>query len=142
MAQESIQDEIKELERKLQEKRRALGDNIEGQTERDLVKDIIKESAEARAEVPTDMPSGLNPPVPPPAPQNDDDASMKAKHDNEEKEHSEIVEHLIADALSNGLAHALRAAEALRNPHILDDFHDTLADKYYEKLLESRKLKR
>ena len=44
-------------------------------------------------------------------------------------------------AFSKGMTQAMKAANALKNPHILDDFHDKLADKYYEKLLEARKIK-
>ncbi|MDO8523103.1 MAG: hypothetical protein Q7S12_02355 [bacterium] len=130
MAQESIADEIKWLEQKLEAKRHELGGAAESKPEKELVKDVIKEVAL--------LPP---PPVVPPvlAPTTDDDSD--AKHIEEEKEHSVIVEDLVKDALTNGILHAVKMAGAFKNPHILDDFHDTLADKYYEKLLESRKLK-
>lgn len=130
MAQESIHNEIKWLEEKLEAKRQELGSSVEGKAEKELVRDIVKEAA-------TQPASPLS--LPPTAPVTN--TNNNAASDEEEKEHLVIIEDLIKDALTNGLAHALKKAESLRNPHILDDFHDTLADKYYEKLLESRILK-
>lgn len=128
MAQESLNDEIKWLEQRLEAKRHELGASTEAKPEKELVKDIIKEElAPPQA------------PLPPPAPLNPGAAGDVEFE--EEKEHSVIVDDLVNDALTNGIAHALKMAEALKNPHLLDDFHDTLADKYYDKLLASRKLK-
>lgn len=129
MAQETLNDEIKWLEQKLEAKRQELGSAVENKPEKELIKDVIKEVALL-------PPPPVIPPAPASATSTDDD-----KHAEEEKEHSEVVEELVKDALANGIAHAVKMAGALKNPHILDDFHDALADKYYEKLLEARKLK-
>jgi len=130
MAQETLNDEIKWLEERLSAKKTELLGSGESKAEKEVVKNILKETAL----------------LPPPADSQSasvqsDDAALKAAHDLEEKEHSQIVESLVADAIKNGIIHAIKIAEAMRNPHLLDDFHDTLADKYYQKLLESRKIK-
>jgi len=61
--------------------------------------------------------------------------------DLKEKEHGDIIQNLVQIAFSKNLLSALKVAESLNNPHILDEFHDTLADQYYQKLLDARKLK-
>ncbi|MDP2668360.1 MAG: hypothetical protein Q8P07_00805 [bacterium] len=130
MAQETLNDEIKWLEQKLEAKRQELGGAAENKPEKEAIKDIIKEVA-------------LLPPPPsdPVTSAPATDADLNATYLKEEKEHSAFVEDLVKDALTHGIAHAVKMAGALKNPHILDDFHDALADKYYEKLLQARKLK-
>ena len=80
--------------------------------------------------------------LPPPSPASisDDDAKMKVA-ELEEKKHHEIIDELVGIAFSKNLASALKVAESFKNPHIIDEFHDTLADHYYQKLLDARKLK-
>ena len=135
MAQENIQNEIKWLEEQLEAKKRALlerepsfGAVAESKEEREMVKDVIKEAASQNL-------------LPAPMGAVSDDDAKKAVLLLDEKEHEEVVSGLVAIALSNGIAHAMKAANALRNPHTLDEFHDVLADKYYQKLLEARKIK-
>lgn len=130
MAQENINDEIKWLEERLSAKKMELAEGaVSGEKEKEAIKEVIKE---ATALPPSDFPGAAVP---------SDDAAQKAADLLEDKEHSLIVESLVEDALKNGLMHAVKTAEAMKNPHILDDFHDTLADKYYQKLLESKKIK-
>lgn len=137
MAQENIQNEIRWLEEQLEAKKRALLERepssqtspAESKEEREMVKDVIKEASSQNLL-----------PVPAVAAVSDDDAK-KAALLLDEKEHEEVVSDLVAIALSKGMAHAMKAANALRNPHVLDEFHDVLADKYYQKLLEARKIK-
>ena len=130
MAQEGIHEDIKWLEGQLELKKRELaGQGMEAKEEREVVKDIIKEAPQA--------------PTPPPAPTpslSDDDAKKKAG-ELEEKKHHEIINELVNIALAKNLASALKVAESFKNPHILDEFHDTLADQYYQKLQDARKLK-
>lgn len=130
MAQEGIHEDIKWLEGELERKKRELAvGGIEAKEEREVVKDIIKEAPRA--------------PMPPPATQaslSDDDAKKKAG-ELEEKKHHEIIEGLVNIAFAKNLASALKVAESFKNPHILDEFHDTLADHYYQKLQDARKLK-
>ncbi|OGF67099.1 hypothetical protein A3I27_03950 [Candidatus Giovannonibacteria bacterium RIFCSPLOWO2_02_FULL_43_11b] len=130
MAQEAIHEDIKWLEGQLEAKKRELeGAGAETKEELEIIKDVIKEAPQA--------------PTPPPASHaslSDDDTKKKAG-ELEEKKHHEIIDELVAIAFSKNLASALKVAESFKNPHIIDEFHDTLADQYYQKLQDARKLK-
>lgn len=126
MAQESVNEEIKWLEERLEAKKRELDEKGESRLEREIVRDVIRELPASPLPVSANI---------------SDAAAQKAAYNLKEKEHAHIIEELVALALAKGLASALKIANSLKNPHILDEFHDTLADKYYEKLLETRKLK-
>lgn len=128
MAQEQINQDIKWLEGQLEAKKRELA-GAETKEEREIIKDVIKEAPQA--------------PIPPPASKaslSDDDAKKKAA-ELEEKKHHEIIDELVNIAFAKNLASALKVAESFKNPHIIDEFHDTLADHYYQKLQDARKLK-
>lgn len=56
-------------------------------------------------------------------------------------EPSQQVGFLISLVFEKGLAKAIGVAQALNNPAILDEFHDTLVDRYYEMLIEKKILK-
>lgn len=129
MAQESIHEEIKWLERELEARKKALETRGETKPEREVFHDVLKEAISLPA---------LS--LAAPAPISDYDA-QQAAYQLKEKEHEHIIGELVLLALAKGLASAMKVANSLKNPHLLDEFHDALADKYYEKLLESRKLK-
>ena len=135
MAQENIQNEIKWLEEQLEAKKRALSEREPSSTEasegkeREMVRDVIEEAFSQNL-----LPAPATTPI------SDDDAQRAALL-LDEKEHEEVVSDLIAMAFAKGMAQAMKAANALKNPHILDEFHDKLADQYYQKLLEARKIK-
>ena len=48
---------------------------------------------------------------------------------------------LISLVFEKGLKEAISVAKALNNPAILDEFHDTLVDRYYEQLIKKKILK-
>lgn len=48
----------------------------------------------------------------------------------------EQVGALISLVFEKGLKYAVEVAKELNNPAILDEFHDTLVDKYYQVLIE------
>jgi hypothetical protein len=128
MPQEQINDEIKWLEAQLEARKRELVEkSFEKKEERDVLKEIIKE-----------VPTGSAPT--PPAPIISDDAALKKAEELQEKEHEEIIEELVNISFSKNLASALKVANSLKNPHLLDEFHDALADRYYQKLLDARKI--
>lgn len=56
-------------------------------------------------------------------------------------EPSQQVGCLISLVFEKGLTKAISLARALDNPAILDEFHDTLVDRYYEMLIEKKILK-
>jgi hypothetical protein len=43
-------------------------------------------------------------------------------------------------AFQKGLEEAIKAARSLNDPYILDEFHDTLVDKFYKQLVEKKKI--
>lgn len=134
MEQQSLQEHIAWLESQLQQKKQELaGQGEPDKNERELVKEVIQGvSAENIPPPPliTPIPSAPIPsPIQPPA------------NDPSENQHKEIVQQLIETAISGDLFSALKAAENLRNPHLLDEFHDALVNHYYEKLIASRKIK-
>lgn len=132
MAQESLDSEIKWLESRLEAKKKELENSGAEKHEREIVAEILRETTK-------DIPAPSSPSSTP-APLSDDTAKQMA-YDMEEKGHGEVIRDLIALALNKGLIAALKVANSLKNPHLLDEFHDNLADKYYEKLLETRKIR-
>lgn len=56
-------------------------------------------------------------------------------------ERSQQVGSLVSLAFEKGLPRAISVARALDDPAILDEFHDTLVDHYYQKLVEKKILK-
>jgi len=129
MVQESVNEEIKWLEEQLEAKKKELAIGGVEKPEKEMVREVIKDVAAKKPQLlPTQ--SVLS-----------DDAAKKAAYNLKEKEHQQIIEGLISLAFAQGLAIAVKAVNHLKNPHLLDEFHDALADKYYEKLLAARKLK-
>jgi alanyl-tRNA synthetase len=53
----------------------------------------------------------------------------------------EQVGALISLALEKGILYAVSVAKNLKNPAILDEFHDVLVDKYFQILIEKRVIK-
>lgn len=133
----SAREEIKELERKLEEKKRELAaGGVEAPPEKQIFREIFKEHMESvsrathpQANIP---PAGGASQPQPPAHQPTDNARDEA--------HKEQIESLVEMAFSKGLVDAVEAARHLNNPHILDEFHDTLEDEYYDKLVAARSL--
>lgn len=133
MVQEAVHKEIKWLEEQLEAKKKELVSGGVEKPEKEMVREVIKDVSLEK----TPPPAGSGGTVGAVS----DDVARKAAYALKEKEHQQIIEGLISLALAQGLAIAVKAANHLKNPHLLDEFHDMLADKYYEKLLASRKLK-
>lgn len=131
MPQESIHQEIKWLEEQLEAKKREMSEKGEQKDEREAVREVIKEKARQESPV---VPTAL------PEPKYTNEEALRRAEELQEKEHENVIEELVALAFSKSLMTALKVAESLNNAHIMDDFHGALAGKYYEKLLESRKI--
>lgn len=58
----------------------------------------------------------------------------------QEKQHEEEINALVQIAFDKGIAVAIESAKAKNDPHILDDFHDALIDRFYQKLVEAGKI--
>lgn len=56
----------------------------------------------------------------------------------QEKQHTPEIEALIQIAFEKGIDEAIKAAKAKNDPHLLDDFHDALIDRFYQKLVEAK----
>ena len=54
---------------------------------------------------------------------------------------SQQVGALVSLVFEKGLPEAISVARALENPALLDEFHDTLVDRYYETLIQKGVLK-
>lgn len=54
---------------------------------------------------------------------------------------SQQIGSLISLVFEKGLKEAISVAGSLDNPAILDEFHDTLVDRYYEELIKKKILK-
>ena len=52
----------------------------------------------------------------------------------------EQVKTLCELAFQKGVESALKAAQELNNPYILDEFHDALVDQLYERLIREKKI--
>ena len=59
----------------------------------------------------------------------------------QETQHEPEIEALIQIAFEKGIAAAIEEAKGKNDPHLLDDFHDALIDRFYQKLVEAGKLK-
>ncbi len=135
-----LEQEIRELERKQAEKKRSLEACAapgEPPEEKTVFREVIREHIEGAAEGPPAMKAAAQPTSPKLTSLPQDAAKAQADEIREE-EHKKQVEALLAIAFSKGIVNAVNVARHLGDPHLLDEFHDTLADEYYEKLLSAR----
>lgn len=128
----AVEEEIKMLEQRLAEKKREAGmADIESQKERELFREVVREHA---AQV---TPSAIQPsPVPPAIGVPQTSAPMT---EEEKQERENIMTKLVEAALTHGILHALKSPEA-ENFYYVDELHDRLADEYYDKLVQLRKV--
>lgn len=86
-------------------------------------------------------------PQPTPAPQPAPAPQLPPKEIEEEakrlgcEEHHGQIQGLVDIAFQKGLDRAIEVAKKMNNPHLLDEFHDTLVDKLYNDLVQRGKLK-
>jgi len=126
------EEEIKELERLLEEKKRALIERGVEKVPKEAFREVMKEYVEAK------KPPSYLPPSPVPVPASDDAAK---KNDEQKKRIREAeLDKLIAVSFEEGIVEAVNQAERT-TPWLLDELHDRLVDEYYQKLVQSSKLK-
>ena len=65
----------------------------------------------------------------------------KCMEDEQEKQHTPEIEALIKIAFEKGIDAAIKAAQEKNDPHMLDDFHDALIDRFYGELVRIGKIK-
>ncbi|MBI4137712.1 MAG: hypothetical protein HY472_00500 [Candidatus Sungbacteria bacterium] len=137
----SPEDEIRELERKLEEKKRALASGGEAAPpEKEVFREVLRERVEdlrARAQSTASVPasdqtsqigSGAT-----------DDQKKRTDDLKKEERRKEQIKALIELALKKTIEEAVRAAQRA-TPYLLDELHDHLVDDYYDKLVSLRKI--
>lgn len=121
----SFQAEIKALEARLEEKKRemaAIGTEV---SEKHVFKTVIKEHS-------GDLPTPNTAPA-----QQAAVAQSATTLSPAEEQH---LDTLITHAFTKGIKAAVSEARRTQMPYLIDALHDRLADEYYQKLLEARKI--
>lgn len=136
----SPEEEILELERRLEEKKRKLAEGgAPPKEEKEVLREVLREHVEeARPQAPGEAPSVSAPSV---THVLADDLKKKADEVKKKELREEQVRELIEFALTRTIQDAVKVAERA-TPWLLDELHDHLIDDYYEKLVQLRKLKR
>lgn len=132
----SPEDEIRHLERQLEERKRALAERGEGERhEKEVFREVLKEHIEREREQPgaSEIP---HPVITPPISGTPHTAPAVKK----EEERQEMIHALVETALTKSIRQAVRMAQG-QSPHLLDELHDHLVDDYYDKLIQLRRIK-
>ena len=130
----SAEEEIKELERLLAEKKDALGSGSIEKEPKEIFREVMKEYVSAARPAGEVKPPPAPQPVPvPPVPPVADEGARKKQREGQ-------LQVLIDLSFEKGIIEAVRLAEVM-TPWILDELHDRLTDEYYEKLVQSERLK-
>lgn len=109
----TIKEEIKALEQKLAEKKRELTESgIEVKPEA-AAREVVREYIAPAAQIPASQ-------------TDDDDQIKKTAQSIKEEPHYRQIEELLKIAEKNGILNAVEVAKHLKNPHLLDDFHDRI----------------
>ncbi len=134
-AYRSPEEEIRDLERRLEEKKREVG--ADGRAEKEMFREVLREHVRSAREGAGDegvtLPSSHRHVVA------DEVITDPAELRKEEAREDEIRS-LVEDALTRGVGHAVRRAAA-ESPYLLDELHDHLVDDFYDKLVALRKIK-
>lgn len=131
-----LHEEIAELERKLEEKKRlAEISGVESPNEKEVFRGVVREHiAQKKEQIYSSLPSQQARVQKTQAVQDADELKKLA----EEKQ----LEELISIAMIKGPLEAAHIAEHMKNPKLLDDLHDYLTDQLYNHLIEIRKLRK
>ncbi|MDO8602129.1 MAG: hypothetical protein Q7R62_03355 [bacterium] len=129
MAQEILHSEIQELEAKLEAKKREMAQAGAEVSEKHLFKTVVHEHTghempPANTGIPATPRSGST------------STAVVLSPADEQK-----VDELVMHAFTKGITSAVSEARKLNIPFLVDMLHDRLVDEYYQKLLESRKLR-
>ena len=131
----SLELEIQQLERTLQEKRSAMGQ--EGAPEtlpgKELLHSVVGEKIQEHIST-----SGQQP-IPAPAPTAQPTDGGQPSYLDPQLQPQ--VQQLVDIAFTKTLAEAIQAAVKTNNAALIDAFHDVLVDQLYEELLARQKLK-
>lgn len=126
---QNFQSEILELEKKLEAKKKEMAAAGVEAPEKHIFKTVVKEHA-AGPEVNTSNQNFQT------TPQSAATASGQLSPADEAQ-----IDTLIEHAFMKGIPAAIELAKKSNVPFLIDMLHDRLADEYYDKLIEARKLK-
>ena len=129
----TIQHDIAELERQLQEKKATLGqDKHEKEVLHEVVGEKIKEH------IPDYLPAGrqANPPTQPPS------SVTVVLPSYLSQELKDKIQEIVKLVFSTNLDEGIKEAARTGNMALIDAFHDILTDELYSQLIEQRKLKK
>lgn len=126
---EHIEAEIRELEKRLEAKKRQLGVEHEPR-EKEVFREVFRERFDELAK---SIQQGPKPSVNPSNARNEDSGIKDLKKEEE-------VERLLYAAFEKNPQTAIEEAWKLGGEYLLDELHDRLSNEYYEKLLEFRKI--
>ena len=136
----SPEEEIQELERRLEEKKRILTESgKEVPQEKEVFREVLKEHIESvkpsakEGEFAVSPLAGATPGL-------SGDLQGRADGLKQKEEREEHVRELIEIAMAYGIESAVKIAREA-TPYLLDELHDHLVDDFYEKLVASRKIK-
>ena len=124
----TIEQEIAQLEKQLQEKKANLGqqpEQKESLPDKEILRQVVGEKIQQHAPVY----------VPKPSPQTQTDDSGSIPEELRDKI-QELVNHVFQNSLEQGIKEAVKS----KNPALIDAFHDVLVDQLYDTLLERKKL--
>ncbi len=134
----SPEQEIQDLERKLEEKKRQLVEKGESQfSEKEALREVLQEHVE-EAKQALSEPTGSVPAVSHILTDDlqNDVTKVKGKEKREEQ-----LKQLVEVALTKSIKDAVSVAKK-SNPYLLDELHDHLVDDYYDKLIALRRIKK
>ena len=124
----TIEQEIAQLEKELQEKKANLGQQTEQKespSDKEILRDVVGEKIQQSAPTYT--------PKPTPQTKTDDASSIPA-------ELKDKIQELVNFVFQNSLDHGIKEAVKSNNPALIDAFHDVLVDQLYDTLLERKKV--
>jgi len=111
----------------------------------EMRKQLAEKKIEMKQEVPVEMVregksgsdemEGMTASVPPVVAQPMPPTAVPTDIDNQVKSLCDL-------AFQKGVEVAIKAAQELNNPYVLDEFHDVLVDELYEKLLGEKKIEK
>jgi len=125
----TIEQEIAQLEKELQEKKANLGQQTElkeSLSDKEILRGVVGEKIQQHA------PAYIPKPTPPP--QSDEHVSYLTAELKDKIQ--ELVNHVFQNSLDQGIKEAVKS----NNPALIDAFHDVLVDQLYDTLLERKKV--
>lgn len=131
---ETLPEEIRELERLLEEKKRVLAEKGEEREPREVFREVFREK------YPLPTAEKIAPPPVGALPEPPSGTTQKREDDAIKKEREEEIAALIEISFEQGVRQAVDIAKRT-SPWLLDELHDRLTDEYYQKLVQSREVK-